>query len=199
MRTSGSDAPKTGPMVIPAETGIPTNRRSGLVSSTAGMRAIRLCWGAGGSDVGGGSILFIEAGLDQGGQGIERFLRVPAFGAKLDRGAAAGTQHHQAHDRAGGHGLPVAQNINRCPESLGHGDEFRCCTGMQATFVGDRDSTAKDRCARRRQGLAGGRTARTHPQVPLMAPLTLQPCRTWDAAAIYLRPASSAQFTASAK
>ena len=68
---------------------------------------------------GGGLVVFIEAGLDQRGQRVERLLGVPAFGAQLDVGALAGAQHHQTHDRAGGHRLSVADHVHRGAEALG--------------------------------------------------------------------------------
>ena len=68
-------------------------------------RGRRLCCGGGGaaacSSGGSFSILFIEAGLDQRGQRVQRLLRVPALGAQLHRRALAGAQHHETHDRAG--------------------------------------------------------------------------------------------------
>src|SRR5271165_5124427 len=92
MTGAGSEARNTGPIATPAETGIPLNRTSDRAwSDRAPLR--RLCCG------GGGLALFIEAGLDQRGEGIEGFLGVPPFGAQFDDRAHARPQHHQAHDR----------------------------------------------------------------------------------------------------
>ena len=59
-----------------------------------------------------GSVLLIEAGFDQAGEGFQAFVRVEAVGAQFDRGAHAGAQHHQAHDGAGGNHLVVAHDVD---------------------------------------------------------------------------------------
>src|ERR1700722_17986294 len=132
MVASGSVAPNTGPMAMPAETGMPGKRRSAGGSPEAlGRLTNRLCWG------GGGSVLFIEAGLDQVCQGVQRLLGVPAFGSEFDFRAAACAQHHQTHDRAGRNDLAFANHVNRGAEGFGHRHEARRRPSVQATFVAD--------------------------------------------------------------
>src|SRR5579875_2513550 len=104
MAAGGSVVPCTGPTATPAETAMPAKRRSRMPAE----RGAR-----------GRSALFIEAGLDQRGQGVQRLLGIPAFGAQFDRAARAGAQHHQAHDRTGGDLLPVLHHIHRGAEALG--------------------------------------------------------------------------------
>src|SRR5690349_9758332 len=88
----GSWVRNTGPMPMPAQTAMPGKALSDLQVDVLKARSRRLCWG------GGGSVLFIEAGLDEPGQRIEGFFRVPAFGSELDLGALSSSQHHQSHD-----------------------------------------------------------------------------------------------------
>src|SRR6202043_2456565 len=84
---SGSVVPNTGPIATPADTAMPWNSRSlrappvRASGAARAERASRWCC------CGGGSILFIEAGLDQGCQGVQRLLGIPAFGTQLDIGA----------------------------------------------------------------------------------------------------------------
>src|SRR6185437_896946 len=134
---SGSVVPNTGPIATPSAMEIPVKRRSGRVCCPMARRARRLCCG------GGGSILLIEAGFHQPDQGIERFLGVPALGAQLDDRAAPGTQHHQPHDRTGGHALPVPQHVNRGAELLGQHHETRGGPGVHAALVGDGNRATK--------------------------------------------------------
>src|SRR5579875_836078 len=102
---SGSTALNTGPMATPAETGMPWNRVSVRPVGRESRAGSRLCCG------GGGSVLFIEAGFHQLGEGVERLLGVPAFGPEFDFGAWTSAQHHQSHDRAGGDDLAVAGDL----------------------------------------------------------------------------------------
>src|SRR5271166_834768 len=138
-------------MATPGDTAMPMKRRSARSAcgrgsgSARAVRASRLCWG------GGASILFIEAGLDQGCQSVQRFLGIPAFSPQLYFGANAGAEHHQAHNRSGGDSLAVAQYVDGSPEAFSHGDKTGCGTSMQTALVADGQDARENRLARRRR------------------------------------------------
>src|SRR3546814_150433 len=82
-------------------------------------------------------LIFAEAVFDQQRKLLHGMGRLFARSADRDIIALGRAQHHQAHDRSAGHGLPILFDQDFAGQATGKRDEL--CTGprMQAALVRD--------------------------------------------------------------
>ena len=92
-----------------------------------------------------GLVLFAEAVLDQGYQGLDGGFGLFPLGVDLDRVTLTCGQHHQPHDRRPADRLPLAADAYIGGEGAGAAHELRRGAGVKPFFVGDGDPRRRSR------------------------------------------------------
>src|SRR5215472_295841 len=160
---------KAGPMAMPGETPSPCSTRSG--------RSLRPAPSP-----------LIEAAGDEIGERRHGALRLGAGGGQLDGGAGPGRQHHQTHDRAARNRGAVLAHGHLGVELPGKLDEAGGGAGVETALVADGNGAlghGRGMLFARARGLD-----LAHPWAS---------ASSCEATLMYLRPASWAPRTASAR